>query len=393
MRIPTTTLLIAGAALAATGALAAEELPRTQLKVLGLQSHLNSYQTGEVPFWSERISQASDGQVTARLTAQDMMGLKGTEVLRLMKLGVLDFASGVLSYMASDNAEFEAIDLPGVSQSIETTRAISDAYKPVLGQIMEEQYGVKLLMLFPSPPQVFWCKPEIAGHESLPGLKVRVFNKSMADMVTALGATSVTMPFGEVTPALERGVIDCAITGTLSGNSDGQRQRIVIARARAQPAAGRGRRGGLGARRLGPGPGRREPDAQAPAGAAADLSVRRPRPRRREAHLRSRGRDVRRKDRRDGADRGAAASLHCRAAGGSAGRRPARASGMTALQGEVPSPANPPSGCYFHPRCLYAVEICAREPPALEEIAPGRFVSCHRARELNLPGQGGPNRS
>jgi TRAP-type C4-dicarboxylate transport system substrate-binding protein len=220
MRIPTMTLLIAGAALAATGAVSAEELPRTQLKVLGLQSHLNSYQTGEVPFWSERISQASDGQVTARLTAQDMMGLKGTEVLRLMKLGVLDFASGVLSYMASDNAEFEAIDLPGVSQSIETTRAISDAYKPVLGQIMEEQYGVKLLMLFPSPPQVFWCKPEIAGYEDLPGLKVRVFNKSMSDMVTALGGTSVTMPFGEVTPALERGVIDCAITGTLSGNTN-----------------------------------------------------------------------------------------------------------------------------------------------------------------------------
>jgi peptide/nickel transport system ATP-binding protein len=59
---------------------------------------------------------------------------------------------------------------------------------------------------------------------------------------------------------------------------------------------------------------------------------------------------------------------------------------MTALQGEVPSPANPPSGCYFHPRCLYAVEICAWEPPALEEIAPGHLVSCHRARELKLAG-------
>jgi oligopeptide/dipeptide ABC transporter ATP-binding protein len=61
-------------------------------------------------------------------------------------------------------------------------------------------------------------------------------------------------------------------------------------------------------------------------------------------------------------------------------------SGMTALQGEVPSPANPPSGCYFHPRCPYATGVCASEPPALEEIAPGHFVSCHRARELSLAG-------
>ena len=62
-------------------------------------------------------------------------------------------------------------------------------------------------------------------------------------------------------------------------------------------------------------------------------------------------------------------------------------SGMTPLQGEVPSPANPPSGCHFHPRCPYAVALCARQPPALEETAPGHFVSCHRARELDLPGQ------
>ena len=63
-------------------------------------------------------------------------------------------------------------------------------------------------------------------------------------------------------------------------------------------------------------------------------------------------------------------------------------SGMTPLQGDVPSPANPPSGCYFHPRCPHAVAICAREAPALEEQAPGHFVSCHRARELALAGIG-----
>jgi peptide/nickel transport system ATP-binding protein len=56
------------------------------------------------------------------------------------------------------------------------------------------------------------------------------------------------------------------------------------------------------------------------------------------------------------------------------------------LQGDVPSPANPPSGCYFHPRCPFAVDICKTEPPTLEEIQPNHFVSCHRARELELKG-------
>jgi peptide/nickel transport system ATP-binding protein len=62
---------------------------------------------------------------------------------------------------------------------------------------------------------------------------------------------------------------------------------------------------------------------------------------------------------------------------------------MVPLQGDVPSPANPPSGCYFHPRCQYAVDICSQEPPKLEEIAPNHYVSCHRARELELVGIGG----
>ena len=56
------------------------------------------------------------------------------------------------------------------------------------------------------------------------------------------------------------------------------------------------------------------------------------------------------------------------------------------LQGEVANPANPPSGCYFHPRCSYTQDMCRTETPVLEEIEPTHFVSCHRARELNLPG-------
>ena len=58
------------------------------------------------------------------------------------------------------------------------------------------------------------------------------------------------------------------------------------------------------------------------------------------------------------------------------------------LSGEVPSPANPPSGCYFHPRCPHVVEECRTKMPILEEISPNHYVSCHRAQELELAGIG-----
>jgi len=47
------------------------------------------------------------------------------------------------------------------------------------------------------------------------------------------------------------------------------------------------------------------------------------------------------------------------------------------LQGDVPSPVNPPSGCHFHTRCPYAVERCRHETPALREVRPGQLVACH----------------
>ena len=61
-------------------------------------------------------------------------------------------------------------------------------------------------------------------------------------------------------------------------------------------------------------------------------------------------------------------------------------SNRTVLQGEVANPANPPTGCYFHPRCPHAQDRCRTETPTLEEISPGRFISCHRSKELDLKG-------
>jgi peptide/nickel transport system ATP-binding protein len=61
------------------------------------------------------------------------------------------------------------------------------------------------------------------------------------------------------------------------------------------------------------------------------------------------------------------------------------------LQGEVADPANPPVGCYFHPRCRYARERCSQETPLLREVKRGHFAACHFAEELSLQGAVGPS--
>ncbi|MBC7634002.1 MAG: dipeptide ABC transporter ATP-binding protein [Acetobacteraceae bacterium] len=65
---------------------------------------------------------------------------------------------------------------------------------------------------------------------------------------------------------------------------------------------------------------------------------------------------------------------------------PGVVSSRIVLEREIADPANPPPGCAFHPRCRYATEACRTIEPALTEIQPGRFVSCHHAAELDLVG-------
>ncbi len=56
------------------------------------------------------------------------------------------------------------------------------------------------------------------------------------------------------------------------------------------------------------------------------------------------------------------------------------------MQGDVADPSNPPSGCYFHPRCRYAVDLCKQKAPEFRELKPDHWVACHRAEELKLQG-------
>ncbi|MBY0321825.1 MAG: TRAP transporter substrate-binding protein [Reyranella sp.] len=213
--------LAAAVASGAIGSAAAQDLPKTQFKVIGLNSPTPVSIHDELPFWRKTIPEASKGAITADITPLDQMSIDDKTMLRLLKLGVMDFAAMDISKMAGDDPRFEACDLAGLTLDPDKARAACNAYRAVIDRQMQKNWNAKLLAFGGNTPQVFWCRDVVSGLGAFKGKKIRVFNNTMRDFLAGVGGTSVSMAFAEVVPALSAGVVDCGVTGSLSGNTAG----------------------------------------------------------------------------------------------------------------------------------------------------------------------------
>ncbi|WGF86633.1 TRAP transporter substrate-binding protein [Marinivivus vitaminiproducens] len=213
------------AAAALAGALSAApvraEVPEMTVKGIGTNSKTLVSFGDEVPFWNETVPEASGGNISAEFTPVDLSGVKDAQVMRMISIGVVDFGAGDISKMSGDDPVFEGCDLAALTLDLDKARAACAAWAPVMDRVMQEKFNIKLLAFGGNPPQVFWCREPVTSLADLSGKKVRVFNRSMIDFIESLGGTTVSLAFAEVVPALQRGVVDCAVTGTLSGNTAG----------------------------------------------------------------------------------------------------------------------------------------------------------------------------
>lgn len=224
MRMTRTRLVTAIAAgmFISAGQAAAQELDETSISYVGSWSSLSLFQNFEQPFWGEHVPEASDGRISTDVTTFDQMGLDGGEVYRLMSDDVIEVTSTVADYAVQDAPELEGLDMPMIAPDVETAREVAEAYRPVLADAFAERYdGAQLLAVVPYPSQMVFCNVEIDGLGDLSGKKVRASGRTTAEFLEALGAEGITMSFSEVPGALQRGVIDCAVTGSLSGYSSG----------------------------------------------------------------------------------------------------------------------------------------------------------------------------
>jgi TRAP-type C4-dicarboxylate transport system substrate-binding protein len=223
-RLPIRRALALGLALLglglATPAAAQEQAP-VRLRVVGGLADVSQYVRYEEPFWRQRITELTNGRVVAEISAFDRAGIRGAEMLQLMRLGVVPFGTALLAIVSTEEPEFNAVDLPALSPDMRTLRQTVSAFRPHLEQVLLERYQIVLLGVYTYPAQVVFCNRPFTGLGDLAGRRVRTSSVGQSEMIQALGATPVVTPFAEIVSAMRGGVVECAITGTLSGYAIG----------------------------------------------------------------------------------------------------------------------------------------------------------------------------
>ncbi|WP_305984025.1 TRAP transporter substrate-binding protein [Roseibium sp. MMSF_3544] len=192
-----------------------------ELAVVGSWSGLPLHKQYEAPFWNEKLPELSGGDLTSALTTHDQMGIAGGDVFRLLSQGVFDVGMTVADYAVSDSVALEGLDVPLIATDAATAQKAVEAARPMVDDIYKDVFNAKVLGIAPYPPQVVFCNAEITSLDDLQGKKVRASGRMTAKFLEALGAEGVNVGFGEVPGALQRGVVDCAITGAGSGYNAG----------------------------------------------------------------------------------------------------------------------------------------------------------------------------
>ncbi|WP_168201806.1 TRAP transporter substrate-binding protein [Phreatobacter aquaticus] len=185
--------------------------------VTQLSPSIPQYTRVDIPMLREQIGARSGGRITTTLASWPERNLTGPDLIRVLRAGQIDLAGMALPTVAGDVPLLDIIDMSGQNTSHEQGRKIAEAMLPILNQELE-RFGVKIVAFYPFPAQVLFCRDPVTSLADLKGRRVRTPGGSQNDFIQSVGGQPVAIGFPEVYSALERGVVDCAVTGTATGN-------------------------------------------------------------------------------------------------------------------------------------------------------------------------------
>lgn len=170
------------------------------------------------PLLRDGLAAKSNGRIRVTLASWPERNLNGPEILRLVRSGQVDIGAVPLNTVAGDVPLLDVVDLAGLNPSLDQARKVAAAMLPEVNKELE-RFGVRILAMYPFAAQEFFCRGQVTSLADLRGKRIRTGGGSSNDFVTQIGGQPTGIGFPEVYSALERGVVDCAITGTGSGNS------------------------------------------------------------------------------------------------------------------------------------------------------------------------------
>ena len=160
------------------------------------------------------IEKKTDGQIKVTLYAGGEHPFRGPDMPRAIKTGACQMGDVLGAYCVGIDPRLGATDMPFFSNNPEEEDALmATALRNVYDKLCND-YNMMPLASYPFPGQAIVANVLIKDMNSLKGKKIRVFNKTSADMIATMGGTPVTIPFAEVYTALQRGVVDGAVGST-----------------------------------------------------------------------------------------------------------------------------------------------------------------------------------
>lgn len=198
---------------------AQEALPKTTINIVGHNSpQIASHD--EIAHW-KKVAADTNGSIIAKITPNDHAGIADGDLLRLLDLGVMDGVGFDLSKVSGDDPLFQGCDIPGLAEVSKDAYLACDSFREIIDARLQRDWNAKLYAIGANQPQVFWCRDSVKTLADLKGKKIRVFNEGLRSFVKEIGGNPISMSFAEVVPALNNGVVDCAVTGSLTGNVSG----------------------------------------------------------------------------------------------------------------------------------------------------------------------------
>jgi len=168
--------------------------------------------------FAEDVGAATGGRLQITVFGAGELPYKAPDVLRAVATNQVQMGDMAVGFASGDVPELNVLSLPFLCTSFDGfSKAIADV-GPVVGKVISDRFKVDVAMNWTMPAQNFWFNRPISKSSEISGLKIRTWNPEQVTMVQLLGGSPVSISSAEVIPALERKVIDGAITSALSAN-------------------------------------------------------------------------------------------------------------------------------------------------------------------------------